>query len=128
MRPAVFISKFGRGFYTTVRKFDLFSRNIMLTYKGETSFSTFLGGFVSMLIFTIVWAYSGYLLQMMVKKQNSNNSKSTQVIDLTTNDQSYYPAGLFANIKYIVRVIASLLLTIILNLMQTVNLIRNFIL
>ena len=81
-----------------------------------------------MLIFAIVGAYSGYLLQMMVKKQISNNSKSTQVIDLTTNDQSYYPAGLFANIKYIVRVIASLLLTIILNLMQTVNLIRNFIL
>ena len=74
-----------------VKKFDLFSQNIMFTYKGESSFSTFLGGFVSLIILTIVAVYTGFLMQVMVNKQNSNNSLSTEVVDLTTHDENYYP-------------------------------------
>ena len=74
----------------TVKKFDLFSQTIMFTYKGESAFSTFLGGTVSLAIFTIVSVYSVVLLQVMVNRGNSNSSKSTEVVDLIAHDESYY--------------------------------------
>ena len=73
-----------------IKRFDLFSQKIMLTYKGESSFSTFLGGFTSLIILGIVWIYSIFLLQIMLNRQNSNNSKSTSVVDLVANSQPYY--------------------------------------
>ena len=75
-----------------VKKFDLFSQKIMFTYKGESSFSTFLGGFTSLIILTIVAVYTGFLVQVMVNRQNSNNSLSTEVVDLNIHDENYYPA------------------------------------
>ena len=77
--------------WKTITRFDLFSQKIQLTYKGESSFSTFLGGFVSIIIFTIVGIYSGFLLQVMTNRQNANNSKSTAVVDLNIRDEDYYP-------------------------------------
>ena len=75
-----------------VKRFDLFSqKKIQLTYKGESSFSTFLGGFVSIIIFTIVGIYSGFLLQVMTNRQKANNSKSTEVVNLNIYDEDYYP-------------------------------------
>ena len=63
----------------------------MFTYKGESSFSTFLGGFISLIILAIVTAYTGVLMQTMVNRQNSNNSLSTEVINLSTDDRVYKP-------------------------------------
>ena len=85
--------KFGGIVRNTVKKFDFFSQRIMFTYKGETSFSTFIGGFISLLILAIIAIYSGYLVQVIVSRQNSNNSLSTEVVDLTVKDENYYPAS-----------------------------------
>ena len=75
-----------------VRRFDLFSQNVMFTYKGESSFSTFLGGLVSLVIMSVITIYSGYLLKEMVNRQNSNNYISSEVVDLSVNNKNYYPA------------------------------------
>ena len=91
--------KLGGIVRNTVRKFDLFSQRIMFTYKGESSFSTFLGGLISLLILAIIAIYSGYLVQIMVSRQNSNNSLSTEVVDLAIKDENYYPASY--HIKYL---------------------------
>ena len=91
MGIATFILKFGTAIYRTVKKFDLFSQTIKLTYKGESAFTTFFGGFVSLIIFTIVGIYSVFLLQIMINRKNSNNSKSTEVVNLNTSDEDYYP-------------------------------------
>ena len=77
-----------------IRKFDLFSQKIMLTYKGESSFSTVMGGLVSLAILTVVGIYTGFLMQTMVNREKSNNSLSTEVVDLITNDENYYPVVL----------------------------------
>ena len=91
MRPTEMVQKFIGVIHYSIRKCDLFSQKIMFTYKGEPSFSTFLGGFVSVAIFIVVGVYFGFLMQAMITRSNSNNSKSTEVIDLTIHDEDYYP-------------------------------------
>ena len=91
MGIATLILKFGTVVYRIVKKFDLFSQSIKLTYKGESAFTTFVGGFVSLIIFTIVGIYSLFLLQIMINRKNSNNSKSTEVVNLNISDEDYYP-------------------------------------
>ena len=91
MNLIAIVSKLGGFTRNSVRKFDLFSQKIMFTYKGKSSFSTFFGGLVSIVILSIVAAYFGYLMQIMVNRQSSNNYLSTEIVDLTTEDQDYYP-------------------------------------
>ena len=90
MGITTFILKFGTVVYRTIKKFDLFSQSIRLTYKGESAFTTFVGGFASLIIFTIVGIYSVFLLQVMINRKNSNNSKSTEVVNLNISDEDYY--------------------------------------
>ena len=89
MKEVKFALWLGRTAYRSIKKFDLFSQKIMFTYKGESSFSTFLGGLVSFIIFTLIWVYSVIQFQVMINRQNSNNSKSTAVVDLITQDEFY---------------------------------------
>ena len=91
MRPVDVLLKFFEFIRRHVRRFDLFSQNIMFTYKGESSFSTFLGGLVSLIILVIVAVYFGFLVQVMVNRQNSNNSLSTEVVNLSIDDNMYKP-------------------------------------
>ena len=85
------IAKFGEVIHKNIKKLDLFSQKIMLTYEGESSFSTFLGGLVSIIILVGVGVYSAFLLHIMYNKQDANNTKSTEVLDLTVHDKNYYP-------------------------------------
>ena len=62
----------------------------MLTYKGESSFSTLLGGIASLMIMAVVCVYAVFLFQIMINRENSNNSKSTEVVDLAIHDEDYY--------------------------------------
>ena len=89
MRPIDQVIKCWGVVQNMVKKFDLFSQRIMFTYKGDSSFSTFLGGFVSLIIFTVIGIYSAFLIQVMMSRGDSNNSLSTEVVDLTTYDENY---------------------------------------
>ena len=62
----------------------------MFTYKGNSQFSTTFGGIVSIVILSTVWVYLSLLIQKMLDRANSNNTLSTEVINLNTNDQNYY--------------------------------------
>ena len=75
----------------SIKKLDLFSQRIMFTYKGKSSFATLLGGFVSLAIFSVVGVVTVFLFQSMLNRQRSNNTKSSEVVDLIKNDESYYP-------------------------------------
>ena len=90
MKPIKVITLFGGTIYRSIKKFDLFSQRIMLTYKGETSFSTLIGGIVSLMIMAIVLVYAVFLFQIMINRQNSNNSKSSAFVDLVNEDEDYY--------------------------------------
>ena len=63
----------------------------MFTYKGESSFSTLLGGLVSIVILSVVGVYFVILIQAMMNREKSNISKSTSEVDLSLEDQEYYP-------------------------------------
>ena len=91
----------------SIKKLDLFSQRIMFTYKGKSSFATLLGGFVSLAIFLIVGVFTVFLFQSMIERQKSNNTKSSAVVDLIKNDQSYYP------VEFIYQMNNSLLLKIV---------------
>ena len=85
-----FFTCIGGTFKRAVTKFDLFSQKIMLTYKGQSSFSTFIGGITSICILSLIAVYASFLFQTMINRQNSNNTLSTEVVDLITDDQDYY--------------------------------------
>ena len=88
------VSNFATSVSNSIKKLDLFSQRIMFTYKGKSSFATLLGGSVSLAIFLMVGVYTVFLFQTMINRQKSNNTKSSEVIDLIKNDQSYYPVVL----------------------------------
>ena len=90
MKPIQIFAWFGRSIYRSIKKFDLFSQRIMLTYKGESSFSTLLGGVASLIIMAVVWVYAFFLFQTMINRGNSNNSKSSAFVDLSVQDEDYY--------------------------------------
>ena len=90
MKPIQLFAWFGRNIYRSIKKFDLFSQRIMLTYKGENSFSTLLGGVISLIIMAVVWVYTAFLFQTMINRENSNNSKSSAFVDLSVQDEDYY--------------------------------------
>ena len=63
----------------------------MFTYKGEPSFSTLIGGLISLVILSITGIYFAILMQAMIYREKSSISKSTRVVDLSTETQEYYP-------------------------------------
>ena len=91
MKFRVFVFKTVRIISNSLKNADLFKQQIALTYKGHTSFSTLLGGIVSMCILTSISIYTIILFISMINRHNSNNSLSTEVVNFISNDEDYYP-------------------------------------
>ena len=64
-----YISKLIATTKNSIKECDLFTQNIMFTYKGKRSFSTFIGGFVSLLIIIALLVYLGILLDIMANRK-----------------------------------------------------------
>ena len=75
---------------SSLKSADLFKQQITLTYKGNTSFSTLFGGLVSVCILIAVSVYAAFLFDSMINRNNTNNTLSTEVVNLITNDENYY--------------------------------------
>ena len=60
-----------------LKGFDIYGEQINLTYKGEDSFKTMPGALVSILIITLLTAYSGYRIFVLLTRNESSISKST---------------------------------------------------
>ena len=64
----------------------MFSKPISFTYKGEESFSTLIGGVVSIVILGILMAYGAVKFMTMIYKADSNTSFNKIVTDLSSSD------------------------------------------
>ena len=78
-------------FYLICIGFDLFSRQIKLTYKGQKSFRTKLGGITSIIILSIITIYTIRFTERMINRKTSNNSRSTAINQFVNDPEVHYP-------------------------------------
>jgi hypothetical protein len=69
---------------------DLYGEKIELTYKGEGTYKTNIGAFVSLVLIFILGAYLIYRALVMFTKQGTNVNKSNFIVDLNLED-AFYP-------------------------------------
>lgn len=81
--------------YNIIKGRDSFSQQITFTYKGDASFTTFLGGVVSTIILVVMIIYAYSLAQVMFYRKGTNKSLSTTVVDLTSNPTIHYPGKIY---------------------------------
>ena len=74
-----------------IKSFDLFSRQVNLTFKGQKFFRTKLGGITSMIILCIIFIYTVTFAGRMINRKGSNNSRSTAIDQFVTDPEVHYP-------------------------------------
>ena len=67
---------------------NMYSKPISFTYNGDESFSTFLGGTVTIAIMSLLLAYGAVRFIAMINRADSNTSFNKVVSDLTTSGAS----------------------------------------
>ena len=72
------------------RIFDLFGKNINLTYNGSDKFKTSWGGMASIILLSFLVAYVIYLLNSLISKSNPRISKATLLKDIKSKSDDYY--------------------------------------
>ena len=72
-----------------VKCLDSFSQPIQLSYKGDTKYSTFMGGVSTIIILMIMLIYSISLLIALVERSETRKSKNTIVNDLSSSPPIY---------------------------------------
>ena len=70
-----------------VRNLDMYGKTINFTYKGEDEYKTYIGGFTSMAIFSVMLYYTYFLFLIMVRRDDTAKSTDLLVRDLF-NDYS----------------------------------------
>jgi len=68
----------GRAF----KSIDIYGRSVQLTYKGEDSYKTCLGAFVTYIVLGLLLSFSGFGLYRMFERINPDVSLKTFVRDL----------------------------------------------
>ena len=66
----------------------MFSKPISFTYNGEENFATFIGGVMSIVILSILFAYGAVKFLTMINREDSNTSFNRVVNDLTSSGTS----------------------------------------
>ena len=69
----------------TIKSRDIFSKQISLTYQGEDSYSTLIGGVISIAISCVLISYGVIRFMTMINRGNSSTSFNKVVSDLTTS-------------------------------------------
>ena len=69
------------------KKFDLFGKNILLTYEGSSKFRTIIGGLFSFSIYLLILSYVILQLRVMFLRNNTTNSKNSLQKELITNSE-----------------------------------------
>ena len=70
--------------------FDMFGRNIRLTYKGKESYQTVVGGISTIVILTITFLYGGKLFLKLLEKSDITANRSYTIQDLSNLENSAY--------------------------------------
>ena len=68
-----------------MRKLDLFAVQVQLSYKGERSFNTALGGFCSLLLVLCFLAYAAYELNDNLSNEVLHNSQESIYAPISTD-------------------------------------------
>ena len=69
------------------KRFDLFGKNILLTYEGSSKFRTIIGGLFSFFIYLLILSYVILQLRVMFLRNNTTNSKNSLQKELITNSE-----------------------------------------
>ena len=85
--PKVYMKVFN---YTLnkLKKADYFGAPISLNFKGETTFKTSIGGALSIIILLGLLAYTGFLMSVMINRDNTSLNVVTQIDRLIDNPVS----------------------------------------
>jgi mRNA-degrading endonuclease RelE of RelBE toxin-antitoxin system len=75
-----------------VRSFDMYGKDIVLTYKGDDKYRTHIGGFASIMVGVVILVYIVFLFQVMFTKGDTNYSKTSLYNDLVNNEEILHPA------------------------------------
>ena len=72
-----------------IKQCDVFSQPVELSYKGQTKYSTFIGGCASLIIIIVMVIYATSLLIALVYRSETRKSKNTIVQDLSDSPPVY---------------------------------------
>ena len=72
-----------------VKSLDSFSQPIELSYKGDTKYSTFIGGLTTIFILLIMVIYGASLFIALIRRSETRKSKNTIVNDLSKSPPVY---------------------------------------
>jgi hypothetical protein len=79
-------------FLSFVRSYDMYGKDIVLTYKGDDKYRTHLGGFASVLVGGVILAYIVYLFFIMFSKGDTNIARASIVNDISSEVEILKPA------------------------------------
>ena len=74
--------RFMKWTYDRIKKRDLFKKSVSLTFKGEDSFVSCIGGFVSIIIFVIIIGVGALLGLRMIRRQEISWNYNTVIREL----------------------------------------------
>ena len=77
---------FGTRCLNSFKMVDIYGKSIVLTYDGNESYSTHIGGMFSWLIYLFIIAYFFILFVSLVERENSNVTKNTYHIELDSDE------------------------------------------
>ncbi|CAI2385568.1 unnamed protein product [Moneuplotes crassus] len=76
-----------------LRTFDIYGKNIVLTYNGEDKYTTLIGGVTSILVSLIILTYGTYLALLLINKDNTRFARASLLNDLYSNTDLHKPAA-----------------------------------
>lgn len=87
-----FFKRLGNNIYDGIKSTDMYGQQINLQFMGEDKFKTFLGGIGSIVVYIFIFFYSGYLLNIMLKRETIVYTTNSVIRDLTVDSKDHYPA------------------------------------
>lgn len=76
----------------SLKKLDLFAQPISITFKGESSFRTPIGGIMSILLGTLMIAFLSVKMNSLINREGSTVRKDT-LISVSNQDSPAYKIG-----------------------------------
>ena len=83
------LSQFAYWTKENIKAIDSFPNEIMLSYKGDSTFKSLLGGWVSLVIKLILLTYGISLFIILVRRKGTLQSKNSVFTDLTKQKETY---------------------------------------
>lgn len=80
--------KLGKAIFNKMKDYDMYGRSITFTYKGEEEYKTYIGGFISVIILTIMAIYFYLQITTLIFKKDTSKATVSLVRDLLKDEES----------------------------------------